>query len=94
MVVLSSLHVHNVHAYGQTECAECVAHHCHGHIGQAEALIDACVLCHFLSLTFVAAAFAAVATFLNVSWVSRGVSSCPVHDAGWGRVVTRGPPAV
>ncbi len=40
---------------------ECVQHQCHGHLTQLTTTIHDCVLCHFVSLAYVAAAFIIVA---------------------------------
>ena len=93
MLVFSSLHIHESHASTDTECAECVAHQCHGHIAQTDVSPDDCVLCQFLSLTFTAAATAVVAFIFNVSRITVVPLSCAVCGTRWGNIVTRGPPA-
>lgn len=94
MLVLSSLHVHERHDATDKECAECVAHHCHGHIGQADTSFDACVLCQFLSLTFVAAATMVVTFIFNVLRFRYALLPCGVCTGSQGFIVTRGPPSV
>ena len=94
MLVFSSLHIHESHASTDTECAECVAHQCHGHIGQTDSSSDDCVLCQFLSLTFTAAATAVVSFIFNVSRIINVPLSCAVCGTTWGNIVTRGPPTV
>jgi hypothetical protein len=93
MLLFSSLHIHDDHGSLLTECAECVAHHCQGHITQTDASFDDCVLCQFLSLTFVGAAIAAVACIFSVSWIFHAQLPAIACEAGWGNIVTRGPPA-
>lgn len=73
---------------------ECVAHHCHGHIGQTDASLDDCVLCQFLTLTFVGAAMAAFVAVFNVLWIKNVPLSSALCDACSGHILTRGPPAV
>ena len=93
MLVFSSLHIHESHYSADAACAECVAHHCHGHIGQTDVSSDDCVLCQFLSLTFVAAATAVASFIFNVSRITVVPLSCAVCGTRWGNIVTRGPPA-
>lgn len=93
MLFLSSIHVHENHVSALTECAECVAHHCHGHIGQTDTTLDACVLCQFISLTFTTASIAAVATIFNVLRIRYTLLPCAVYEANRDNIVTRGPPA-
>ena len=94
MLLLSSLHVHEGYVAEQTECAECVAHHCQGHLTQAEISVDACVLCQFLSLAFVSASLAAFAVIFNVLWIHYAPLSGAVYNACRGAIITRGPPFV
>ena len=55
IVMLSSLHVHE-HATGDGDCFECVNHLPHGgHISLQTASLHDCVLCQFVSLSYVAA---------------------------------------
>ena len=56
MLVISSLHVHEDGAAAETECVECVHHSCHGHLTQIATWTHDCLLCQFLTLTFVATA--------------------------------------
>ena len=57
MLVISSLHVHeDGAATAETECADCVHHSCHGHLTQMATWTHDCLLCQFLTLTFVATA--------------------------------------
>ena len=94
MLLLSSFHFHENHVSEQTECTECVAHHCHGHFTQADISFDACVLCQFLSLTLIAAVLTAAAIVFNVLWIRYAPQPCAVCNTSWGAVVTRGPPFV
>jgi len=64
MLVLSSLHIH--HVGGEDDCVECVDHHCHGHLGQLATNSHQCVLCQFLTLSFVSATAIAVVYYKNV----------------------------
>lgn len=60
MLLLSSLHVHETAEYGETACAECVHHQCHGHLSQLSDGMHQCVLCQILTLTYIAAATGAL----------------------------------
>ena len=60
MLLFSSLHLHQDEQSAQAECAECVDHHCTGHLGQQSVSFHACVLCQFLSLPFLAVAVIAL----------------------------------
>lgn len=66
MLLFSSLHLHQDEQSAQTECAECVDHHCAGHLGQQSVSFHACVLCQFLSLPFLAVAVTALVLFNKV----------------------------
>lgn len=55
ILIVSSLHVHTASTTSSlTECADCVHHNCHGHLSQMVSWSHECVLCQFLTLTFVA----------------------------------------
>ena len=57
MLLSSSLHIHeDGGAAAGTECADCVHHNCHGHLTQMATWTHDCMLCQFLTLTFVATA--------------------------------------
>jgi len=54
-LILSSFHVHGTASVTADNCVECVKHHCHGHLGQQTTTAQDCVLCHFLTLSFLTA---------------------------------------
>ena len=56
MLLISSFHIHETSEYGETACAECVHHQCHGHLSQLSDGMHQCVLCQFLTLSYVATA--------------------------------------
>ena len=94
MLVFSSLHVHEDGvAPALTECADCVHHSCHGHLMQMATWTHDCVLCQFLTLTFVATA--AVTLFVFHKVVSSGIDAqrLNVCVAYSGIVGLRAPPA-
>ena len=94
MLILSSVHIHEDHIVSETECSECIAHHCHGHVGQAVPSFDVCVLCQFLSLSFVVAAVAAAVVIFNVVRTRTVLVQISLYGADQGVIVTRGPPAL
>lgn len=93
MLALSSLHIHEDDATSVTECADCVHHSCHGHLTQMATWTHDCVLCQFLTLTFVAT------TAVTLLIINKVISSR--IDAQWRNVCTaysgilglRAPPA-
>ena len=60
MLVMSSLHLHHSQTDITDSCSECVHHHCHGHLLQTDTDTHNCVMCHFLTIPFVAATAVAV----------------------------------
>lgn len=91
MLLLSSLHCHAVE--GKVECAECVQHLPHaGHFSQAGSAVDDCLLCQFVSLSYVPAQVAVLAVFSLLS------NSIPRHIQAIGLfpltgcICLRGPP--
>jgi hypothetical protein len=55
MVIFSSVHVHEEsQASAATDCTDCVHHNCHGHLTQTALWTHDCVVCQFLTLSFVA----------------------------------------
>ena len=93
MLLLSSFHFHENHVSEQTECTECVAHHCHGHFSQLSDSMHHCVLCQFLTLTFVAGSVCAVVFLFHVSRILHARPLCGHCSDRCGIIVTRGPPA-
>jgi len=95
MVLLSSLHVHTTADTGAAECVECVHHLCHGHLVQLDTAMHACVLCQFVTLSYVAAAVTAVVLLINnVCQQTAGHNVGTVSTLAPGVNVTRGPPAM
>ena len=94
MLIFSCIHVHEEVSVGaDTECADCVHHSCHGHLTSTASWAHDCVLCQFISLTFVAAAVAAVAVVFNVLWILYAPKQYAIYSTTRGCIVTRGPPA-
>ena len=94
MLLLSSLHIHPLQpsAAGE-ECADCVQHHCGGHIGQQVLTIHDCVLCQFLSLQMLAAAMTDVTTNNYVCTRCHAQCQPALLTQVLGNIVMRGPPA-
>lgn len=95
MLLLSSLHIHPQQPSAVSEeCADCVQHHCGGHIAQQVQTMHDCVLCQFLSLPMV---MAAVMDGIPIDNVCKSdVAQCQqsLLSLAMGIIVTRGPPAV
>ena len=64
MLLISSLHIHEAADWGETACAECVHHQCHGHLNQLSEGMHQCVLCQILTLTYIATATGAILYYL------------------------------
>lgn len=93
MLLLSSLHIHETSQAEETACAECVQHQCHGHLTPFSSSVHQCVLCQFLTLTFVAAAVAAV-----ICTLPKRITVCARHSHAvrltyCGVIGLRAPPA-
>lgn len=94
MLLLSSLHIHPQQSYATNEeCADCVQHHCDGHIVLQLQTTDDCVLCQFLSLHIVMAARVDVTPINNVCKPDIVQCQHSLLSLAMGILVTRGPPA-
>ena len=94
MLVFSSLHVHeDSTATAETECTDCVHHSCHGHLTQMATWTHDCVLCQFLTLTFVATAAVTLYIINKVGSKMIDVRRRNVCVAYSGIVGLRAPPA-
>jgi len=95
ILILSSVHVHGNANVLTDECHECVKHHCHGHLGQQSASLQACVLCQFLTLPMVSVAVAALTIYNNnVSKIRYAQRQRVVYADACGIPALRAPPAV
>ena len=95
MLVLSSLHIHAYQYAVHTECAECVNHHPHaGHVAAATPSLHDCVLCQFLTLTYLAATIVAAVFFLRECIVRRGLRRCQKYVDVSSSASPRAPPFV
>ena len=92
-LLLSSLHIHHESEADEITCSACVQHHCHGHLSQLSDSMHHCVLCQFLTLTFIAGVAGAVVFFSPVCRTLHAQAICGHSTGGYGVIVTRGPPA-
>jgi hypothetical protein len=66
VLLLSSVHLHPETALGMDACEQCVHHLPHGgHLSAGNGTAHDCLLCQFLSISYVAVAVAAVVFFAN-----------------------------
>ncbi|UKK52357.1 hypothetical protein [Prevotella sp. E2-28] len=94
MLLLSSLHIHEDNAtVAVTECTDCLHHSCHGHITQTVSWTHDCVLCQFLTLTFVAVGAVTLIILNKVVNVKNDAQQRNVCIAYYGTVGLRAPPA-
>ena len=94
MLVLSSLHIHEISQTTDTECTDCVHHNCHGHLTATATWAHDCVLCQFLTLSMLTATVVAVTVYKHVCKQRYAQPLCGYHAACCGIIVTRGPPSV
>ena len=76
-----------------TECADCVHHSCHGHLTHTALWTHDCVLCQFLTLTFVALGTISLFIINKVLSVRINAQQRMVCVAYRGIVGLRAPPA-
>ena len=94
MLLCSSLHVHEESTTAAvTECADCVHHNCHGHLTQTATWMHDCVLCQFLTLTYVASAAVSILVITKVVGSRVDAQRRNVCVAHSGIVGLRAPPA-
>ena len=94
MLLLSSLHIHNSSALTEEKCSECVQHNCHGHLGELTTTMHACVLCQFLTMSFVSDTVFAVVLYNKVYRNQMAQRQCDVHLDVCGIPTLRAPPFV
>ena len=94
MVCISSFHVHkDVAASTMTECADCMQHNCHGHLTQTALWSHDCVLCQFLTLSFVSIGAVALIIINKVVSLRTDARQRSISNAFSGIVGLRAPPA-
>ena len=94
MVILSSVHIHDSADLFGDNCKECVQHQCHGHLGELTTTMHACVLCQFLTMSFVAAAVYAVVLYNKVCRIRVARLQSEIKLEGFGIPTLRAPPFV
>jgi hypothetical protein len=94
MLVLSSVHIHESNSFIEEECNECVQHHCHGHLGELTTTMHACVLCQFLTLSFITTGFLAVVFYKKVYKTLFAQLQSDIHLEACGIPLLRAPPFV
>lgn len=94
VLVLSSVHVHKAEWAGETECAECVHHQCHGHLTQYAGELHQCVLCQFLTLSYPLATTLLLVSFFPEGRLHYTTATCVSHSCKSGPVGLRAPPTV
>ena len=93
MLVLSSLHVHHVEA-DDASCTACVQHQCHGHLSQLSDSMHHCVLCQFLTLSFITTGLLAVVYYKKVNRIHFAQLQSDIHFEEYGIPQLRAPPFV
>ncbi len=94
MLILSALHIHQAPSAEEDSCTACTKHHCHGHLAPQTASFHQCVLCQFLSLTFVTAAISVVVCFHPKSKINFAQYCQATRLTYCGLISLRAPPAV
>ena len=94
VLFISSLHIHESAEENGHVCTECVKHQCHGHLSQFVDSMHPCVLCQFLTLTFIAPALCAVALSQLQKKNFYALRLRFVHLKCYGVVCPRAPPVV
>ena len=95
MLLISSLHIHPLPASApDAECADCIQHHCEGHIGQQVQVTHDCVLCQFLTLPKVVAAVEDVIPTDCIYKFSYAQCPATLMEQTMGNIVTHGPPVL
>lgn len=94
MLLLSSVHIHEIGETIKTECADCVHHSCHGHMTVTPHWVHDCALCQFLTLPMLAATMMAVMVYIHVCKKFLALPLCGYHANNCGANVTRGSPTI
>jgi len=94
MVILSSLHIHESSNLFGNDCKECLQHQCHGHLGELTVSMHDCVLCQFLTMSFLAATVFVVVLFNNVLRIQVAWLQGDIQLENCGIPTLRAPPFV
>lgn len=93
MLFSSCLHIHSDHFLAANECEQCVHHQPHsGHLTAGDGLQHVCLLCQFLSLTYVAATVVALLIYNKVFTRHYDAPLSRIGQAQWGILGLRAPP--
>ncbi|MBQ8656452.1 MAG: hypothetical protein IJ527_05310 [Prevotella sp.] len=93
MLVLSALHVHAAAETAADMCTECVNHSGHhGHLTQTAASVSDCVLCQFLSLSYLETAPLTLTACACLSVLLLAVSVTPCVTRPGNTHAPRAPP--
>ncbi|MBO4663526.1 MAG: hypothetical protein J5663_03825 [Bacteroidaceae bacterium] len=92
MLLISSLHIHEESETAEEACAECVHHHCYGHLSQLTTTMHQCILCQFLTLSFVASSAITLVVYNKVMHLRLDARQRNVSIAHKGIVGLRAPP--
>ena len=92
MLLISSLHVHHEEQIAKHDCKECVSHNCAGHLLPQGDSMHTCVLCQFLTMSFL--------TAVGISAFSASITKISYNDRQNSLVldvynlsIPRGPPS-
>lgn len=95
ILVFSSVHTHENQLAFENECVACVNHQPHaGHFSASMALYHSCLLCQFISLTYLAIAFAVVIPYRPMNKIRLILLPVHVSHGMKGIVGLRAPPVV
>ncbi|MBR1401720.1 MAG: hypothetical protein IJ604_01970 [Prevotella sp.] len=94
MLLLSSLHIHQTGSAAESMCAECVHHHCAGHLGQQAEVSHDCVLCQILCSHMLPADDAAPIIYNKVATDHPALWQQPVFTFPHFTIGLRAPPTV
>ena len=93
MLLLSSLHVHEGVADYSVECVDCASHTPHaGHFSGSVLHVDTCVLCQFLTFSYLTLSVVAVLSCQHLITFIRVSSVRLLSYEGSGYRSTRAPP--
>ena len=94
MLILSSVHVHESSELLEENCSGCVQHKCHGHLAELPTTIHSCVLCQFLTMSFVVATVATVVPLRRLCKTQYAQRQCDISLDACGIPSFRAPPFV
>ena len=94
ILLLSSIHIHETGDTTTTECNDCVHHSCHGHLSSVASWDHDCVLCQFLTMSFVTTSILAVVYYKKVNRIHFAQLQSDIHFEEYGIPQLRAPPFV